>query len=414
MQGNDPSLTSRQGYIGSAVRKMHLLRRPRWANRGLAANLLGIGDPRSTRAHKTFVLVAAVIGLFLTAAFMAPMVSTDNSSGFRASVNYVAHETIMIMSDEQFTGANGVTSGTGTVDDPFVIENWEIDASLFGYGIMISMTSKYYSIRNVHVFGEGSMAIALSEAHNGTIDGAVLDNSDFGIVAVNSNSLNVTNCFITNQTSLGLEVAYGEWARIEGNYMADNEAFAIALFGTSKSSVSMNTCLRTNLSSIMVLESDDVTVSYNNVSDGAGIGLYMETATNSYVRFNDMTMNQMYGMYVNRSSDLQIYHNRFIGNGIQAEEGNSTNISWDAGYPMGGNYWSGYNGTDMYNGQDQDLTGSDGIGDTSHHTVGDGVDRYPWMNEDFTLIPEFGTLLLPVLSVIAAIAIAAATRRRLQ
>jgi len=37
---------------------------------------------------------------------------------------------------------------------------------------------------------------------------------------------------------------------------------------------------------------------------------------------------------------------------------------WDNGYPSGGYYWSDYNGTDSYSGPYQDLTGSDGIGDT--------------------------------------------------
>jgi hypothetical protein len=41
----------------------------------------------------------------------------------------------------------------------------------------------------------------------------------------------------------------------------------------------------------------------------------------------------------------------------------SSNI-WDNGYPSGGNYWSEYAGIDQKNGPYQNLTGSDGIGDT--------------------------------------------------
>ena len=37
---------------------------------------------------------------------------------------------------------------------------------------------------------------------------------------------------------------------------------------------------------------------------------------------------------------------------------------WNNTYPTGGNYWSNYNGTDLYSGPSQNEPGSDGIGDT--------------------------------------------------
>jgi len=56
----------------------------------------------------------------------------------------------------------------------------------------------------------------------------------------------------------------------------------------------------------------------------------------------------------------------------------STNI-WDDGYPSGGNYWSDYNGTDLFSGPYQNITGSDGIGDTPYVIDENNRDRYPLM-----------------------------------
>jgi len=75
-----------------------------------------------------------------------------------------------------------------------------------------------------------------------------------------------------------------------------------------------------------------------------------------------------------------IYHNNFIDNDLQVYIVGETDARWDGGYPTGGNYWSDYNGTDLYSGSCQNESGSDGIGDTSHLVFGDEVDHYPLMN----------------------------------
>ena len=51
--------------------------------------------------------------------------------------------------------------------------------------------------------------------------------------------------------------------------------------------------------------------------------------------------------------------------------------TWDDDYPSGGNYWSDYNGTDLYSGPFQNETGSDGIGDTPYVIDHSNIDRYP-------------------------------------
>ena len=52
---------------------------------------------------------------------------------------------------------------------------------------------------------------------------------------------------------------------------------------------------------------------------------------------------------------------------------------WDDGYPSGRNYWSDYNGMDEKSGPNQDLPGSDGIGDTPYVIDENNQDRYPLM-----------------------------------
>jgi hypothetical protein len=61
-----------------------------------------------------------------------------------------------------------------------------------------------------------------------------------------------------------------------------------------------------------------------------------------------------------------VFHNNFINNmPYQAIGAPRASNNYDNGYPAGGNYWSNYNGTDIYSGLDRNETGSDGIGDTA-------------------------------------------------
>src|SRR3989475_185127 len=65
-----------------------------------------------------------------------------------------AHGPIYIGSDAQFTAANGVRSGTGTITDPYIISNWVIDGNLYaGSQAMgwIEGTSSYVLVQNVRI-----------------------------------------------------------------------------------------------------------------------------------------------------------------------------------------------------------------------------------------------------------------------
>lgn len=98
---------------------------------------------------------------------------------------------------------------------------------------------------------------------------------------------------------------------------------------------------------------------------------------------NNFTSNQ-YGMLVQGQANrgnLFIYNN-FVNNTTPAVAGAHKN-SWDSGYPLGGNYWSDYNGTDWYKSEYQNVTGMDGIGDIAYNITGSSgkcKDNYPLMH----------------------------------
>src|SRR5437870_2129840 len=65
-----------------------------------------------------------------------------------------AHGPIYIGSNADFTAANGVRSGTGTIVDPYIISNWFIDGNLYSTTqvmLWIESTNAYVVVQNVRI-----------------------------------------------------------------------------------------------------------------------------------------------------------------------------------------------------------------------------------------------------------------------
>ena len=156
-----------------------------------------------------------------------------------------AHEPIYIFGNDAFTLANGVVSGTGSADDPYIIQGWYIDVSATDYGIYIDHTTANFVIRGCVVEKARDAAIYLNSATNGRIDGCQLSLGEAGVRLLNASGNAITgsviaknhygvammlgsrdnkiygNSFIDNGTS-GLDQRHlNTWTGTTGNYWSD-------------------------------------------------------------------------------------------------------------------------------------------------------------------------------------------------
>ncbi|MDS0256871.1 hypothetical protein ApAK_04155 [Thermoplasmatales archaeon AK] len=116
----------------------------------------------------------------------------------------------------------------------------------------------------------------------------------------------------------------------------------------------------------------------NNTLYYANHSIYWSNAQHDVVNGNYL-YNQYEVISLSDSSNLTFYQNDFINFTKALSITNSNNLSFNLSYPVGGNYWSNYTGSDRYSGPSQNKAGSDGIGDTPY-TIGYGyVDHYPLM-----------------------------------
>jgi parallel beta-helix repeat protein len=153
--------------------------------------------------------------------------------------------------------------------------------------------------------------------------------------------------------------------------------FGILLNDSLEDTVSGNN-VTANDNGVQLFNSSVNTVSENNIANNT-YGIYLEfSSNNNTISGNSVTTNSYDGIYLTSSSNNIIFHNNFINNTSQAYVYNSTN-TWDNDYPSGGNYWSDYKGIDLYSGPHQNVTGSDGIGDTPYVIDANNTDDYPLM-----------------------------------
>ncbi|MGB9756918.1 MAG: right-handed parallel beta-helix repeat-containing protein [Candidatus Bipolaricaulaceae bacterium] len=116
---------------------------------------------------------------------------------------------ILIRSDLDFTGENGVIAGSGTPEDPYLIAGWTITASKDApYGIYVENTSKPFVIRGCIVIGAQDpkgAAMALVNVQNGVVEDCVIRDSLNGIIIQSSQNLVLRDNFLA-VSGVGLQV----------------------------------------------------------------------------------------------------------------------------------------------------------------------------------------------------------------
>jgi len=108
-------------------------------------------------------------------------------------------------------------------------------------------------------------------------------------------------------------------------------------------------------------------------------GVRLLDVTNATVAQNEILSAFTDGANVSSSTGVLVVHNTFAGNAENSVDDLPAGNAWDGGYPTGGNFWGNYRGVDQYQGPSQDVSGSDGIGDTPYLFQVSAVDRYPLM-----------------------------------
>jgi parallel beta-helix repeat protein len=148
-----------------------------------------------------------------------------------------------------------------------------------------------------------------------------------------------------------------------------------------------------NAGEVILVNCTNVLVESLDINDG---GIIIVGYSNSNLIINNTISNNYRGLWLYSSNNNNIYHNNFIYNKHEVID-NGIN-RWNLSYPLGGNYWSDYTGLDRLKGSNQNIVGSDGIGDTLYSIDSNSIDYYPLMQpykplEDYTILKQGWNLI---------------------
>lgn len=164
---------------------------------------------------KRKVIAIGIISMFLLVGFsQASTLKQDIKIGEKAEfpfnilptvVNtggYTPHDDIDIRKNEDFTEENGVMNpnAEGTIDDPYIIEGWEV------FHISISSTDVYFIVRNCYLYGR--VACFLGWLQNGTIQDCTFQTDSVGLGVHSSKYCVIENCSFFD-CSFAISMNYG-------------------------------------------------------------------------------------------------------------------------------------------------------------------------------------------------------------
>ncbi|MCK4366714.1 MAG: right-handed parallel beta-helix repeat-containing protein, partial [Thermoplasmata archaeon] len=181
----------------------------------------------------------------------------------------------------------------------------------------------------------------------------------------------------------GFVLGFANGGIVESNTFLSN-GYGIYLGQSENITVERNTLTSNRWEGIILIGSTSNSISRNEVAGNQdGIILWQ---SNLNVIEDNIVANNSNGLWIWASSQNRMFHNRILWNTVQAYDDDVN--TWDDGYPSGGNYWSDYLGNDVYSGENQNLPGRDGIGDTPYFLDMNTMDRYPLLVDNRSLFPQ--------------------------
>lgn len=199
------------------------------------------------------------------------------------NTSFTPQDPIQIRSDEALAEHPAVTRGSGTAQDPYVIEGWNIrhgPESMQETGILLANTQRHVTIQNNVIHGASGTGVQVFNAENVRI----LDNTILG--STFDADLPVGEA--TGGASKGIHIVDAADIIIEDNRVHDHQAASVHVQGSHEVDVAMNTLSSIRGASVLIDEANHTTVEGNAMTLDESTGVEARAPTSLRVSNNTM------------------------------------------------------------------------------------------------------------------------------
>ena len=267
--------------------------------------------------------------------------SPESLSSSQAFINSLtSHAPIRINGNDNFTSVNGVTAGNGTEENPYIIENYEINGSGYGYCIYIGNTSSYFVIRNCHLYNadggdknstyfSDSGLILYNVLHGTIFNNTIESNKGYGIHLYNSYFNNIKNSTVFSNFQ-GIYLNYSNYIEIENTNSSSNSNSGIVFVNDCEYDTAKNSTVFSNgYSGIFLSASPNNKLTNNTVNFNSYFGIKIISSPHNKLE-NSMVSNNRNGIHIESSSTNTISNNTVNSNseyGIYLKSSSSTTLT---------------------------------------------------------------------------------------
>ncbi len=226
-------------------------------------------------------------------------------------------------------------TGSGTAGDPFIIQDFEIDAGGAQHCILLYNSDYYVTFRNCTLTNAASSAIFIYNCRNVEIDNCTITSNNDGIYVISSPNLHITSNSITYNGGSAINIFHSNYSVLEYNSVMYNDYFGYIIYN-----------------------SHHLQFRYNGAHNNY-LGVFFQNCSYNTINNNNIVSNDQDGLSFSQGSNYNtITDNNVAGNG------------WDYGDPnIGFRSESNYNtisGNTISSGGDGILISS------SHHNIATG------------------------------------------
>ncbi len=228
-------------------------------------------------------------------------------------VAYESHNPINIYSDSDFSSQGW--PGSGTQEDPYVIEGLEIVTDYTC--IRVLGTSVHFVIRNCLFRSleptEHQYGVRLNNVNNGSVVNCTISFKGYGVYSLSCSNLCIVNNTIHDNPNKGIRISQSSNCEIISNSVYNVTGYGLSLSSLQNCSLANNTVWNNSDTGLYISGSECIVANntaFNNLGNGISVGMSNNVMVTSNTAFNNLAN----GISIRESNNVIVTNNTAFAN----------------------------------------------------------------------------------------------------